>query len=186
MAKRKNLLEKVEAQFVKEGNRQCQIFLSAAALALYRNWGWKKDRITRTLQVAEDAWVECSQDMGLSMIAMCEKETGIEVQCGDGKSWRELDYLNGHWPEQMNDAKWIYMRQRQRRWIAPQITASILIALHRREGFGFDRCARVYQQIDDIRTEYGLDPKKIREACLKETLVNVHDMINKKPEGVNT
>lgn len=77
----------------------------------------------------------------------------------------------------MTNAQWVYMRQRQKQWIAAQVTACILIALHRKYGFGFDRCARIYAQIREVEAEYGMDEKKIRQACKDETLVNVYDIV---------
>ena len=55
--------------------------------------------------------------------------------------------------------------------------ACIMVALHRKYGFGFDRCARFYEQVQEIEAEYGMDEKKIRQACLEETLVNVYDIV---------
>lgn len=182
MGKRKSLLYRMEEQLQKEGERQCQMLLAAAGLAFYRHWGWRKDRIAKTLQVIEDAWVECAGDSKTSMIAMCESETGVEIQCGDGKSWRELAYLNGTWPERMSEAKWIYMRRQQIKWIAPQIVASILVALHRRYGFGYDRCAKVYAQIQEIEQEYRMDKDRIVKACLEEAQVNVVELTTKPAE----
>ena len=57
-----------------------------------------------------------------------------------------------------------------------------MVGLHRKYGFGFDRCARIYQQIRDIEAEYNFDEKKLQEACKAEALVNVYDVITQKKE----
>ena len=122
-------------------------------------------------------------DLKHSMIEMCYRETGIEIQRGDGKSWEDLPYLNATLDTgQMSNAQWVYMRQQQVKWIAPQVMACIMVSLHRKYGFGYDRCARVYSQIDAIRGEYGNDPEKIRDACKKETGINVEDVYTRKRE----
>lgn len=69
------------------------------------------------------------------------------------------------------------MRRQQKKWMAPQIVAGILLALHRKCGFGFDRCARMYQQIDAIEQEYGKDPQKTAQACLELTGVKIHEKL---------
>lgn len=83
----------------------------------------------------------------------------------------------------MTNAQWAYMRIRQKQWIAPQIMACIMVALHRKYGFGFERLSRLYNQIDAIRTEYNLDPDKLREACREETHIDVHEVYTRPREG---
>ena len=61
------------------------------------------------------------------------------------------------------------------KWVRPQIMACIMVSLHRKYGFGYDRCARIYQQIQDILDEHGNNPVRIRKACLQETGINVVD-----------
>ena len=116
------------------------------------------------------------------MIQMCEDETGIEVSNGEGKSWKEIWFLNGHIPDRMTDAQVLYMRQQQLKWIRPQVMACLMIALHRKYGFGFERCARIYQQIDEVSAEYADDQKRIQQACLELTGIDVADVVTKKGE----
>jgi hypothetical protein len=82
----------------------------------------------------------------------------------------------------MSEAQWIYMRRQQIKWIAPQVMACIMIALHRKYHFGFDRLSRFYGQIDEVRGEYNNDPDVIREECRKLTGVDVADTTTKKRE----
>ena len=77
----------------------------------------------------------------------------------------------------MNEAQWLYMRQQQVKWVRPQVMACIMVSLHRKYGFGYDRCARIYQQIQDILDEHGNNPERIRKACLQETGINVVDVV---------
>ena len=118
------------------------------------------------------------------MIQMCEEETGIEVQNGSGKSWEELPYMNATLDTgKMSYAQWVYMRQQQVKWIAPQVMACLLVALHRKYGFGFDRCARFYEQVQEIEAQFGMDPERIRAACIKETGIDVTDSFLQGKEG---
>ena len=86
MAKRRNAYQKAIDAFHAESKKQCTMLFAAASLALNRYWGMKQLAIIRVLRVAKDAWNECAQDDDLSMVQMCEDETGIELQNGDGKS----------------------------------------------------------------------------------------------------
>lgn len=185
MAKKKRLTtyQKATRQIEIEGRKQCFLLYSAAALALYRHWNKKHEAIIRLFEVTGDVWRGCADDNMNSMIQLCEEETGIEIQNGDGKSWHDLPYLNATLDTmRMSNAQWIYMRHQQVKWIAPQVMACILIALHRKYGFGYDRCVRIYAQIQEIEAEYGVDPKRIQAACKEETGVDIFDVMTAKKE----
>ena len=185
--KHKHAFRKATDRLESEGRRQCALLYGSTAIALNRYWKKGKDAIVRLFDVSGEIWHECASTNLRSMVEMCETETGIEVQCGNGKTWRDLPYMNGSLQTaRMTEGQWIYMRQQQIKWIAPQVMACIMIALHRKYGFGFDRCARIYQQIRDIEAEYKFDVGNLREICKQETLVNVYDVITaqKKSEKV--
>ena len=181
--KRVSAIQKATQKLRKEGDRQCHLIYGAACIVFYRYWGWRTERITRLMDLTSDVWNECAKDTEVSMIEMLERETGIEIQNGNGKSWHDLPYLNAKLDmENMTEAKVLYMRQQEITWMAPLITSCLLLALHRKYGFGYDRGMRVYTQIKEIQDEFGMDPKKIKEACLKETKINITDKINEKPK----
>ena len=167
----------------KEGDKWSVILYSGLALAMYRHHGMKKTAVTRLVDVTWDAWKECAEDHDSSIIKMCEEITGIEVQNGEGKSWRDLPYLNASLNQRrMSEAQWIYMRRQQIKWIAPQVMACIMISLHRKYHFGFERCGRFYQQVDAIRAEYDNNPDRIREECRQLTGIDVADTTTRKRE----
>lgn len=170
--------QKANADLEAEGRKQCFLLYSATAIALFRHWNKKKAAILSLFEITGDVWHSCAETNLHSMIEMCEQETGIEIQNESGKSWRDLPYLNATLNTQrMSNAQWVYMRQQQKKWIAPQVMACILIALHRKYGFGFDRCARIYSQIQDIEAEYDMDPEKLQEACREMTGINIYDIV---------
>lgn len=164
----------------KEGDKWAMVLYSALALTMYRNWGMKKTAVTRLIDVTWDAWKECAVNYGSSMIKMCEEITGIEIQNGDGKSWRDAAYLSGEDIGPMTDAQWMYMRQQQIKWVRPSIMACILIGLYRKYGFGYERCLRVYEQIQEIEQEYKSNPKRISRAALEEVNVNIDEMMHRR------
>ena len=171
-------LQKAYRKIETEGRRHCILLYSATALALHRHWDKKQKAISNLFQVSRQVWKDCASDHDHSMIQMCETETGIEIQNGDGKSWRDVAYLNGSInPGMMSEAQWLYMRQQQVKWVRPQVMACIMVSLHRKYGFGYDRCARIYQQIQDILDEHGNNPERIRKACMQETGINVVDVV---------
>ena len=161
-----------------EGRKQCFIMYGASAIVLWKYHSRKQLAISRLFKVSREVWHECTLTNEKSMIQMCEQETGIEIRNESGKSWRDLPYLNGSLdPGKMTGAQWVYMRQQQVKWVAPQIMACIMIALHRKWGFGFDRCARFYSQVEEVKQEFGGDPMKIQTACLELTGINVMDTV---------
>ena len=167
----------------REGDKWAMILYSGLALAMYRHWNMKKVAVTRLVDVTWDAWKECADDYSHSIIMMCEKETGIEIQNGDGTSWHDVAFLSGKDLGPMTDAQWLYMRQQQIKWVRPSIMACILIGLHRKYGFGYDRCLRIYQQIQEIEDEYKDNQKRICRAALEEVGVDVDDMMHRKRRG---
>ena len=125
----------------------------------------KKTAVTRLVNTTWDAWKECASTNEKSMIMMCEEETGIEIRNGEDLG-------------PMTDAQWLYMRQQQIKWIRPNIMVCILIGLHRKYGYGFDRCARVYEQIEEIEREFKSNAKRIQRAALEEVGVDIHEMLH--------
>ena len=164
----------------KEGDKWAMILYSGLALAMHRHWGKGKAAVTKLVDVTWDAWRECAKDHDSSIIKMCEIETGIEVQNGSGKSWRDVKYLSGESLGEMTEEMWLYLRQQQIKWVRPSIMACILIGLHRKYGFGYDRCLKVYQQIQEIENEYKDDPKRICKAAAEEVGVDIHEMMYQK------
>lgn len=186
MAKRKHqsAYRKATDALEQEGRKQCFIIYGASAIALWRYYGKRKQAITRLFDITSEVWQDCARTNQHSMIEMCDKETGIEIQNGEGKSWRDLPYLNASLNQRrMSEAQWIYMRRQQIKWIPSQVMACIMIALHRKYGFGFDRLSRFYGQVDEVRAEYGGDADRIREECRQLTGIDVADTTTRKKEA---
>ena len=169
-----NLLRNVERQMNEEHDKQDRILRAAALIAMHRHWGWRKKRLLGLLEMIDEVISECGDTRQKSMIQMLDEETGIELQNGDGKSWKELAFLNAEIDiGKLTLPKLIYMRQQELKWIPSLITAYILLALHRKCGFGSDRCARVYDQILETAEEFGWNGKDLTEACLQETGIDI-------------
>ena len=71
-------------------------------------------------------------------------------------------------------------RQQQIKWIRPNIMACILIGLHRKYSFGYDRCLRVYEQIQEIEQEFRDNQKRIVRAAKEEIGIDLDEMIHKR------
>lgn len=169
-----NLLRNVERQMNEEHDKQDRILRAAALIAMHRHWGWRQKRLLGLLEMIDEVISECGETNKKSMIQMLDEETGIELQNGDGKSWKELAFLNAEIDiGKLTLPKLIYMRQQELKWIPSLITAYILLALHRKCGFGSDRCARVYAQILETAEEFGWNGKDLTVACLQETGVDI-------------
>ena len=169
-----NLLRNVERQMNEEHDKQDRILRAAALIAMHRRWGWRQKRLLGLLEMIDEVISECGETNKKSMIQMLDEETGIELQNGDGKSWKELAFLNAEIDiGKLTLPKLIYMRQQELKWIPSLITAYILLALHRKCGFGSDRCARVYAQILETAEEFGWNGKDLTAACLQETGIDI-------------
>lgn len=161
---RRKAMQSIEA----EGRKSIDMMLCSALIALYRNWGYRKWRLSRLMQETQNAWNECAADPNTSMLMMLEQETGIELRLeGCQKSYHDLIYLNGTAAGNVNlsPAQWYYMRAEQCKWMGVQVLGSMFLSLHRVFGFGAQRLTTVLGQIDGIKTEFGRDSRKIRKYC---------------------
>lgn len=182
--KHRTAYQKSTANIEIEGRKQLFLIYGATGIALYRHYNMRKTAIVRLFEITSSIWEECAADINKSMIKMCYEETGIEIQCGNGKSWEDLPYLNGKINKmRLTDAQWVYIRHQQVKWIAPQVMACILLALHRKKGFGFDRCAKFYQRVQEIEAEFENDPDMMRAECKTITGVDVADTVTKRRES---
>lgn len=179
---RQSALQKAYQKLEIEGRKHCIVLYSAMGIVLWKHYGKRGQAVRNLFDLSREVWKACARDHDSSMIQMCEKETGIEVQNGSGTSWHDVWFLNGYLPETMTSAQVLYMRQQQIKWVRPQIMACLMVALHRKYGFGYDRNARIYQQIEETAQEFRNDPKKIRRVCMELTGIDVADVVTKKGE----
>ena len=180
MAKKRHrtAYQKSTAALEAEGRKQCFLLYSATAIALFRHWNKRKTAILSLFEKSGEAFHDCAQTIDYSMIEMCEKETGITVTNETNKDWEDLPYLNGTISAKpMTNAQWVYMRQQQKKWVAPQVMAGIMVALHRKYGFGFDRLSRIYSQIQDIEDEFDHNSERIQKAARELTGINIYDIV---------
>lgn len=187
----KTAFERANKRMYEETKKQTFSLYPAAALALWRCWGKRKKSIESFLAVSHEVWLHCASNNNISMVQICEEETGIEVQNGDGKSWHDLAFLNADYdmdPYHMSNAQWVVMRNNQIRWVRPQLMACLMVSLHRKYGFGYDRLTRIYGQIEEIEREYDCRPDRIKKACMDETGIDISaavlggDMDNERNE----
>lgn len=172
------LTKKLQAECYKE---LCCIY-SGTALTL-KEWGWAEKRISNLIREIGKVWHECGEkDTDVSILEMLEEETGIELRLSmDGKSWHDLDYLNGslslYKVGKMTRAQAIYMRHQQIKWTGTLVQACTFLGLHRRFGFGPWRIKKVMDGIREEREAFNNNHRKMLEACKKETGVDIEEMI---------
>lgn len=171
---RRKALIKADKALSKEVSRQYDIIVPAACLALHRHDGWKKQRLKKMIDISKGCWDECGADPDLSILLMVENEIGIEMQNGNGVSYHDLHYLKGKSSlklEDMTAQQYVMMRIRQREWIGTLVMGAILLAMHRKEGYGPARCARLMGQVQEIASQYNYDPKTLKHQMAIETLL---------------
>lgn len=171
-----------DRELEEEIKRQEVISFAAAVLAMHRYYGWSDNQLRGMLRFCAVITASCASTTQLSLIQMLDDETGIELQNGDGRSWQELAYLNASLKpgQQMTTSQWIYMRNRQKKWVEPQLMACILLGLHRMKGYGFTSLKRIYSQIAGIEAEYGWNKDALHAACLDATGISAVEYINQQ------
>ena len=173
---------KADRELEEEIKRWEVISFAAAVLAMHRYYGWTRAQLLEMLEHCAVICKDCSSTNQLSLIQMLDEETGIELQNGDDRSWQELAYLNASLKpgQQMTTSQWIYMRNRQKKWVEPQLMACILLGLHRMKGYGFTSLKRIYSQIAGIEAEYGWNKDALHAACLDATGISAVEYINQQ------
>lgn len=177
MPRLKNL-KKIEREMDRELDRQVRLIYASTAIALKRACHWEKQGILKLMDMTHEVWKECAATNEKSMIQMLDEETGVEIQTGDGKSWKDLAFLNSRISMgQMTLPQWMYMRRQQMKWISAQVTACVLLALKRKCGFDEEQIAEIYKRILKVEQENLFSESLAMEQCRRETLVNIDDKV---------
>ena len=171
-------IEKKNDEYLLE---QIKLIYASTAIALKRAYNWEKHGIVKLMDLTHEVWNECAATNERSMIQMLDEETGVELQNGDGKSWKDLAFLNARIEMgQMTLPQWIYMRNQQRKWIPAQVTACILLALRRKCGFDEEQIASTYQKMLEVEQECLFTPELAVEQCQRETKVNLVECLEQE------
>lgn len=168
-------LKRIEDDLQKEMYRQIGIVSGSFGIALYENWGWREKRIGKFFQEIVNAWEECAKDPDISMLEMCENETGIVIGIpGCESSYKDLIFFTSDTRHvEMTIEKRICMRLSQKKWLGPEMIAAALVSLHRIYNFGYDRLSKVYQQMEEVRNRYNWDADTIEKECYAMTNVAI-------------
>lgn len=164
----------------KEYRKATEIVYFVSILVFNRVYGWKKLRIEHFLDKAVEVYVECRSNYQMSLVEMCDREMNIEVRNESNKSYTECPYLcQEDWERKkeqvikkmspnMQRMYLIRVRQLMKEWMFPQVLASILLALHRKEGFGIDRVNKFVSEFTALRDEFSDDRTKLKAAVEQE------------------
>lgn len=172
-------LKKVEKELDTAAGVAMQLGFYRTILVLNLNYGWKKLRIERFLDKASEIYGECRGDSTKSLVQMCDEETGIEVRNENGESYLNTTYLcQEKWdqekpkferaPAMVQKSYYISVRQHMKKWMYAQIMASIILALHRKEGWSFDRIERFLTEHDKLK-EQGQSIEQLKECVENRT-----------------
>lgn len=147
--------------------KQLKIIYASAVVVLWNDYGWRKLRIARRLTTSKELWDECAaHGVEKSMMQMLEDETGIEIRLkGYDKSFHDIQFLDSNaWDRHRpSPAELVYIRQRQLKWVAPQILACLCLTMYRDEHMSVPKIAELISKVDEFRDSNNNDP----DVCLK-------------------
>ena len=155
-------IAQAEKELMDGAVRWLDIVMCSSIIALSRYWGWKKDRLSKLQEIQEEVWNEVASDNDVSMIQLLDAECGIELTNHEGVSYRDVIYLNTAIDDgvQLTKYQYLAMRRNQAKWTEAQITACIILAMHRKEGWGFKRARELLEKMQQIKEEYNYDQEK--------------------------
>lgn len=163
----RKLLQDTEKRLNKETDEQITKQYHAAAIALNRMEGWKQQRILSMVMLSRTVWDDCASSNDISMVQMCEHETGIDLMSEHTeKDYEDIIYLNSASDTgvQLDIYQWIAMRQNQTKWVKAQITACILISLKRKENWGTTKLMRFLNVVNYVLEDYNFNKDELRIA----------------------
>lgn len=174
-------LSKIERQLQGEAERQMEIIFPATAIALKKYFDWGSLKIEHLFDEVANVYDECSDGgIEVSMIQMLEEQTGINLKAEpNGKSWRELCFLNHEITlgspnkSQLTEAQFYAMRVQQIKWVSPAVLAAVFIALYRKFRFSRPMLQELMGYIDQIRQQYKFKAKKIQAECYNATGIQI-------------
>lgn len=164
------MLNKSAADVNKERARQVNIIYPCAGLIFWTTYGWRLEKINRIFAMTNDVWHE-TIGQHQAILPKLEQETGIELTLmGTDQSYKNYPYLLYSTDDILLSFEQAYFaNMRMKPWIPTMLLACILIVLHRREKFGFDRLAGFVTEMNQIRSELGEKPKTYNQKLLEET-----------------
>lgn len=170
----KNPVVKAYSHLQKEQKTQVAIVYPSAVVVLWGTFGFRNKRIARVLAESQNVVDECAALGGVkSIIEVLDDETGIELTLPGMESYQQYASLYSEkWKgvkEHLSAPEVIYLYKRMELWIPSQMIASLSVALHRTEGFGFERLQKFISEVDAIRNQYGRDTKKYKELIREKT-----------------
>lgn len=173
----KSPVTKAYSHLQKEQKTQVAIIYPSAVVTLWNTFGFRKKRIARVLAASQKVVDECAALGGVkSIIEVLDEETGIELTLPGMESYQQYASLYSEkWKgvkEHLSAPEIIYLYKRMELWIPSQMIASLCVALHREEGFGFERLQRFISEVDGMRNQYGRDTKKYKELIKERTEID--------------
>lgn len=164
-------LNDVEKLIVKEGEKWLDIVMCSTIIVMWRYYGWRTDRISKLIKYHEAVWNEVGADNSKSVLKLLDEECNIELTNHEGVSYRNVIFLNSDIDDgrMLTPYQWLYMRTNQIKWLETQITGSIALAIHRKEGWGFKRIKELLIHLQDVKEEFNYDRRRILDACYEET-----------------
>lgn len=174
-------LRKAQQELGREQLKQIDIIYPACAIVFWKEYGWRETRIMRRFATSQEVWNECGEyGADKSIFEMLEEETGVDLQLTGAEDWHELAYFSaGKWDgKPLTVQQTIYMRQKQKKWIAPMLLACMCLSLYRDEKWGADRISRFIGHIDALRQELGENPQKYAEMMFDVTGHNARELWN--------
>jgi hypothetical protein len=172
------LENRIKAEDDRYLNDRMMLVFASIGIVMRTRYHWEKNGIVDLYRHFFEVWKECASSNEKSMVQMLDEETGVEVQIGNGKSWRDMPYLNaGLTYKPRSRAEWIYMRARMRRWIPGQVTACMLLALHRKCSFDSDQIADVYERLLAVEQDNLFDSAMACDMCERITKVRVREEV---------
>lgn len=164
------MLNKSAAAVNRERSKQINIIYPSAGLIFWKSYGWRIEKINRIFEMTNAVWHEVV-DNHQAILPKLEQETGIELTLmGTDKSYKEVAFLCYSTDDILLPfERAYYANTRMIPWLPTMLLACILIVLHRREHFGYDRLSRFVTEMNQLRSELGEKPKAYNQRLLEET-----------------
>lgn len=160
--------------------RAMDIIYCTSVIVLWEKYGFRRTRIERFIDRCGEVFKESANTENDTLINKCDRELGIELRNVRGESYKDKIFLNADlWEKEKSKylpagtERWYrfmtLVQIKKIDWVLAQVTASIIVAIHRKEGWGDSKLEEFFMALEERRKDFDNDPKRLFDYCFKVT-----------------
>lgn len=164
-----------------------QTVMPAVVIAVWENSQVRETGLIKWKKALYDVIEECAADDDLTIFQVLEEKTGLEIQIGDGVSYKDTAFANAKiFDQHMNDLnpmKWIRYYQKKAQWANVIVMSACMMGLHNAFRWSAEgNLSKILLKANEILDWYGTNPKAFRLEYERVTGLKLDDLFKDIPK----